>query len=730
MLFTKILNANAFVICLRVALQENYGHESVDSLITALECSEHYKEQINQTALPEDRTSKIKSRCLISAIDEVIRLILGLASNRFNDSSLNEHIRSLLTTDISNAVQLFRLYVMALNKHLLVKSNEFSHGIDDNFIAPAALIWETSLENAETTTEMDLNNFSSHCTLPLLYTLIFLEESRSSIVHIYDVALVYKTRSAAEYLIVKYSLLSAPSYFIKSQKERERRREVALEAAVTEITHEVIRLAEVTENLSASSEASVSVIACTVPLLFKLILRSKPAVNLGHSKSISTYFEPSIRILAASLATNRHQLTHRKIPDVCVLNLKLLIDIAVDQGMSLNKDTLKYIADQYCGLREEKSENINWSLIAALLRLPNDAFFHLMMEGVGRDYDKEQAGITLLDNVIHHLSQWSAEILLPRNSTGSSNNALEVYEEVKTSIFCPFIVSFIRVRKMKNLILLLRSELQKSFTSSKTSSELPTASLWEDDDLIKYTEQLLRSVINWPELLTLCRSEICVFEELFKFSNGGISSGKIGSPFAYYETRASLIILNVLLSLISNDDPAEELRAHLSTTISSLLNLANEFKSSFCMLTCDILRVMYQIYRLLWCDLDKIDNFTHGDQMFCLPWQISLYVFERQANNDDETDLADLQSQYITLSLLASSWYECYVRDMYECIPLGLAERMITHVNRILQTLSANNCIGSAENLFWNGNSRWIRSPWHLSLAIVSIFAQYPQLLK
>ena len=722
-LVIKTLHANAFIICLKTTLDENYGHESADTLTSILKYLGPDGKQSAHKQFEEVNASNNDSHCLILAIDQLLRCILDLAPSQLTNCSVNEHMKLLLRTDTSIAVKLFRLYVMAINKHL-AQSGKFLSNVRDNIIAPAILAWEISLENAQIERELDLKSFSSQCTLPLLYTLLLLSERSSDIGCQYEIKLVCRSRTAIEYLIAKYSLLFAPSCFIKSQKEREQQQEIALKASLYEIVHEVSRLTDAMEEQRANCEMSLSIVARTVPLLYQLILRSKPVAKFGQVEHKSMHIEPILRNLAAALHP-RYQTAHKSAPDVCVENLKTLIEIAVDQGISLNVNTLKFIADHFCRLGRE-NENINWRLVAVLFRLQNDVFFRSLIKAEGQ----EQAGLPLLDDLLHQLHRRSFELLSSLNSTEFQKNTLAAYRELKVSICYPFLASFIRTKKVTSFISLLRSELQKSFMNSGVDSELPIASVWEDDDTIIFMKKLLRTEINRPESLKLCHADLSAFKMIIKSNDElGFVSGLNSHP-DYYTVRTNLIILEILLSSILNDDPMEDLIENIPSAISNLLYLANKFTTSFNLLYCDVLRVLYSLHYLFWRNLDRMDNFASRGQMIFHPWQLKSRVLTRSEKNDNESSSVDLQSQYLTLSFLASSWYEFFVRDMYEYVPLGFANDIISYINGVLQMLSVFPHNATKEIFAWNGCSRWIHSTRHLSQALISVVVQYPQLLR
>ena len=729
-LIAKALSANAFVKCLKDTLLENYSQVTVDNLGSRLKNSKHNGD--GEAHLSQSNNDKLEpeNQKLFLAIDEVFRLIVKLALNRSSESLANEHVKLSLRCDLFTAAYITRLYIMGLNDHLLNNIQKYTYKIGDDLIAPVARFWEMNLEDTESLTNEISTAFAFQCTLPLLYTIIILEEPLMDMVDKNDVEISRKTRSFIQFLIAKYSLSCASAHFIRSRKEREHRESLLLEPIIKEIKFEIKRILEATDEEKVDSGASLTLIASTVPLLFKLIVKSNFWDRSLHKKDEATRCKSIFRTLAGCLGVDVFHNDHRSIPNVCVINMITLIKITVDQNIDLGIDTLKFVTQHFSGIYRQQSKNINWGLIAALFRFSNDTFLRCLLGGGDQDQGDYQLGTSLLENLLYNLARGSNEILLLQTSPQFYDGSLEAYEELKSSILYPLMVSFVRTRNTKMLISTWRSELNKAIANYGATSELSILSIWDDNELGTHITQLLQKHVSMQEISNFCCNEIEILKEHVKLEQQGFSLAKLEPQTVYHELYASMTILNSLLSSLSDEGSINDLVTNLPTLVSFLLNLLDGLPECYEMLRCNMLRVLFQVFRVLWWDFDRSDGIVGRGQLYRLPWKFGLSIFDRSYKYDDEVNAAEYQSQHVTIYFLVVNWYECFVRGLHIYLQSDFAENLIKYMIGILHTLRAKKSLQSAAELCWNGNSQWIRSLWHLSLANVSIVVRYPQVLK
>ena len=731
-LTAKALNINTFVKFLKDTLEENYSHVNVDILGSRLKDFERNGHGVVLPCRSKNDRVEPKYQSLFPAFDEVVRLILKLASNRSSETLANEQVKLSLKCDLSTAARVARLYIMGLNKHLLTDLKDCIYKISDNLIAPAAKLWEINLEDVENLAGEGSIAFASQCTLPLLYTLVILEEPQMDIVDRHNVELSRKTRSAIQYLIAKYLLSCAPAHLIQSQKERIRRQSLIIEPIIQEINRSITRMVEATDEQKVDSGASLALMARTVPLLFGLIVRSNFSDKSLSSEDKATRYESTFRTLAACLGVDNSHAIHRGIPEVCVTNVVSLVEITIDQNIELGTDTLVFVTQCFSGICGQTTKNVNWELIAVLFRICNDIYFRSLLEERDQNQNQvnHQLGTTLLKNLLHHLALKSNEILLLQPSPEFHEGFLEAYKRLKSSILYPLLVSFVRTRNIKMLIFIWRSELSKAAANYNVNSGLLLLSIWDDNELATHIAQLLQNYISMQEILSLCCSEIKILKEYVNPEQHGIFSEEPELQTVYHELYASTTVLNCLFSSLSNEGSVNELLTDLPTLISVLLKLFDELPNSSTTLKCNILLVLHQVYRVIWRDFDQSDRIVDRQQLNRLPWNFGLCLFERLDIYDSEVSHAELQLQYVTNHFLVSNWYECYVRNIHAYVPSNLAENLMKYMNGVLNTLCAENLFQTAAEMSWNGDMKWIRSLWHLSLANVCIVVQYPQILK
>lgn len=731
-LIARALNVNAFIKSIRDTLQENYSDVNTDTLGLSLKNLERNGNGEDFLSLSKNEKVETGRQSLFSAVDKVVRLILNLASNQSSESLANEHVKLSLKCDLSTASYIARLYIMGLNKHLLSNLYECINKISDDLIAPAAQIWEINLGNAENLTDKGPSTFASQCTLPLLYTLVILEEPQMDIIDRHYAELSCKTKSTIQYLIAKYSLSCAPRHLMRSSKESERRQELVIKPIIQGIKSEITRTIEATDEEKVDSRASLALMAKTVPLLFRLIVRSKSLEKSLYTEDAQIRHESTFHSLAACLGVDVSHHMHRSIPEVCVTNVVSLIEITVDQNINLGIETLVFITKTFSGICERKPENVNWGLIEVLFRVRNDKFFRSLLEesDQNQDQDNHQVGASLLKNLLYHLARRSNEILVLQSSDEFHEDIWKAYDELKNSVLYPFLAGFVRTRNIQMLISIWRSELKKAIVNHGVNSELSIPSIWDDNELATHITRLLQNYISMREISDLCYNEIKILKEYVKLKKYRVFSIKHGTQTTCCDLYANMTILNCLLSSIHDLGFTEELSTDVPILVSSLLKLLDELANTSEMLIHKILWVVHQAYRVLWWEFDRSDRTKGRQQLHHIPWKLGLCMFEQSDIYESKVNSARLQMHYATIYFLILYWYECSIRDMHAFIPPNLAGNIIKYINGILNALCANNLSQYTTELYWNGNLKWIRSLCHLFLANVAVVVQYPQILK
>ncbi|KAL8878657.1 MAG: hypothetical protein Q9198_003581, partial [Flavoplaca austrocitrina] len=504
---------------------------------------------------PDESSAMGKSK--LERIFKTLCAIIQRLQQRADDDSQGyavEHLKMALRTSPEQASEMFGIslgltnFIFEATKGLAVQSD-----ISGLLINSWVTIWNCRSRKATQDT-VDLA-FSAHCLVPALNTLMSVNGSPASNMHLNKIV------SVLEGLLLQHVIAPAREMFEILQKVRAHIEDQGLQAKIGSLLAPLHYYGG--KSQGTSQKGSVDALH-PVAHLYDLIVKH---MSLGTSKE-RTISRPWLQYMFDRLSENigSPTVTSQALNQAQDYSLatKQMLNIVLVHQVKLGNATLERVLKTVSQLLSSKPQQVDWHVVGLCLKIDSDVF--VIPDHKGTSEKTPNQFLAALFTKLNDLS----------NPTQEAND--ETLTMILADVLVPLLDGFVHARDMIGFVNHWRSNLtlhEKSPNGSKskriTDSESKVSSsgvrgtrcIWEHEGLVQAVAGRLESH------LTIGQIELYLQEVHSAVESARSTSG----PDAWSNVSANLVILDSVLSGCSHENTISMLSKTIQSTYVALLML-------------------------------------------------------------------------------------------------------------------------------------------------------------
>ncbi|PGH17592.1 hypothetical protein AJ80_04771 [Polytolypa hystricis UAMH7299] len=227
-----------------------------------------------------------------------------------------------------------------------------------------------------------------------------------------------------------------------------------------------------------------------LPVLFDIAVRAVPRDTFRRQVNEAPWLEALLVSLATRAGYPIFEAVASATGPSSTLILERFLQVAFNRKVTLSLDTLCQYAVKFSGLAGDKSANLEWSLIAQIIRGGIDVF--LPNSGL-------EASANLLQNLMSRITAlWLHPVPLSNDT----------YYIIKADIVVRLVEGFSAARDITSFTQIWQEQLQIVESARAEGENIAAFSVWEDDDVAEKYSNLISSSFLAPQFLDQVQSTV------------------------------------------------------------------------------------------------------------------------------------------------------------------------------------------------------------------------------
>ncbi|KAF2111504.1 Urb2/Npa2 family-domain-containing protein [Lophiotrema nucula] len=515
---------------------------------------------------------------LFGAITSVTKTLTERADNTSADGAIQaEHIRMALRTDSAQAARILKSWLTAVHKLLLTQLGSASKGLRSRVLSslPYVLqIWNLRNIDADDDTGASAEQFSTEC---LIAALTLHDTLRTLDAEDPDPA-VDGVIQSMERLLASHLLAPSRSAFFATAAKTEKNDE-AVDA--TMFAEYLLPLRAKIEQAAEIQDASEPLptffkpLFRAIPYLLDLTIKCFPSRTHKSRATGGTWIQGVFVSLAECAGCPLEEPKHA-VHKSSIEIVEHLINTLATYSLTVHPKILQKYFWFHSGVKSlsKQEQAINWSLIAALIKLDANLF---LTQPKSASSTTAELPDDMAQILFDQISSRPAEDVIPGRSSVTSPDFMQrasssglqqehtatinsTMTTVVETIIMPILTAFARNRDLLGYIHRWDAQLCGSSPTRRTPFKTLSQSVWRDRKLMLAFKAVFENSLTSHQIVNLFKVHV----------------GRIGTeiPHAPEELTtffagaySSTVIINAIIESLEDDETIENLREHLRSAL-------------------------------------------------------------------------------------------------------------------------------------------------------------------